>query len=212
MFNKVVLVGNLTRDIELRYIQSGTAVGSTGIAVNRKFSVNGEKRDETCFIDITFFGRQAEVANQYLNKGSKVLIEGRLKFDTWQDQNGQNRSKHSIVVENMEMLGGQQNQGGFNRDGDQSFGGYNNYSNSGGYGANSYNQNREYHQNNGGFNKEFNQNSNYSQANNFSQKQPVMEPYQEKVPEIDIDADMKYDSKPAKSNFDYSTEDEEIPF
>lgn len=212
MFNKVVLVGNLTRDIELRYIQSGTAVGSTGIAVNRKFSVNGEKRDETCFIDITFFGRQAEVANQYLNKGSKVLIEGRLKFDTWQDQNGQNRSKHSIVVENMEMLGGQQNQGGFNRDGDQSFGGYNNYSNSGGYGANSYNQNREYHQNNGGFNKEFSQNSNYSQANSFSQKQPAIEPYQEKVPEIDLDADMKYDSKPAKSNFDYSTEDEEIPF
>lgn len=212
MFNKVVLVGNLTRDIELRYIQSGTAVGSTGIAVNRKFSVNGEKRDETCFIDITFFGRQAEVANQYLNKGSKVLIEGRLKFDTWQDQNGQNRSKHSIVVENMEMLGGQQNQGGFNRDGDQSFGGYNNYSNSGGYGANSYNQNREYHQNNGGFNKEFSQNSNYSQANSFSQKQPAIEPYQEKVPEIDLDADIKYDSKPAKSNFNYSTEDEEIPF
>ena len=107
MFNKVVLVGNLTRDIELRYIQSGTAVGSAGIAVNRKFSVNGEKRDETCFIDITFFGRQAEIANQYLNKGSKVLIEGRLKFDTWQDQNGQNRSKHSVVVESMEMLGGQ---------------------------------------------------------------------------------------------------------
>ena len=107
MFNKVVLVGNLTRDIELRYIQSGTAVGSAGIAVNRKFSVNGEKRDETCFIDITFFGRQAEIANQYLNKGSKVLIEGRLKFDTWQDQNGQNRSKHSVVVESMEMLGSQ---------------------------------------------------------------------------------------------------------
>ncbi|MBQ8819433.1 single-stranded DNA-binding protein [Campylobacter sp.] len=206
MFNKVVLVGNLTRNIELRYIQSGTAVGSTGIAVNRKFSVNGEKRDETCFIDITFFGRQAEVANQYLNKGSKVLIEGRLKFDSWQDQNGQNRSKHSIVVENMEMLGGQQNQGGFNRDGNES----NSYN--GGYGTNSYNQNREYQQNNGGFNKEFNQNSNYSQTNSFSQKQPVMEPYQEKVLEIDIDADMKYDSKPAKSNFDYSTEDEEIPF
>ena len=68
MFNKVVLVGNLTRDIELRYIQSGTAVGSAGMAVNRKFSVNGEKRDETCFIDITFFGRQAEIANQYLKQ------------------------------------------------------------------------------------------------------------------------------------------------
>lgn len=109
MFNKVVLIGNLTRDIEMRYGQSGTAIGSSAIAVTRKFSVNGEKREETCFVDITFFGRQAEVANQYLSKGSKLLIEGRLKFDQWTDQNGQNRSKHSIQVENMEMLGNNQN-------------------------------------------------------------------------------------------------------
>lgn len=212
MFNKVVLVGNLTRDIELRYIQSGTAIGSSGLAVNRKFNVNGDKREETCFIDITFFGRQAEVANQYLNKGSKVLIEGRLKFDTWQDQNGQNRSKHSVVVENMEMLGGQQNQGGYNRDGDQGFnGGYNNYSNSGGYGVNSYSQNRDYSQNSGGYGRDFNQNSSYSQ-NSYAQKQPTIEPYQEKVPDIDVDADIKFDSKPAKSSFNTSAEDEEIPF
>lgn len=109
MFNKVVLIGNLTRDIEMRYGQSGTAIGSSAIAVTRKFSVNGEKREETCFVDITFFGRQAEVANQYLSKGSKLLIEGRLKFDQWTDQNGQNRSKHSVQVENMEMLGNNQN-------------------------------------------------------------------------------------------------------
>lgn len=212
MFNKVVLVGNLTRDIELRYIQSGTAIGSSGLAVNRKFSVNGERKEEACFIDITFFGRQAEVANQYLNKGSKVLIEGRLKFDTWQDQNGQNRSKHSIVVENMEMLGGgQQNQGGYNRDGDQNFGGYNNYSNSSVYGANSYNQNRDYSQNSSSYGRDFNQNNNYSQ-NSYTAKQPAMEPYQEKVPEIDVDADMKFDNKSTKINFNTSTEDEEIPF
>ena len=113
MFNRVVLVGNLTRDIELRYTQSGAAIGSCGIAVTRKFSVNGEKREETCFIDITFFGKQAEIANQYLSKGSKLLVEGRLKFDQWTDNNGQNRSKHTVVVENMEMLGGgqQSNQG-----------------------------------------------------------------------------------------------------
>ena len=109
MFNKVVLIGNLTRDIEMRYGQSGTAIGSSAIAVTRKISVNGEKREETCFVDITFFGRQAEVANQYLSKGSKLLIEGRLKFDQWTDQNGQNRSKHSVQVENMEMLGNNQN-------------------------------------------------------------------------------------------------------
>ena len=113
MFNRIVLVGNLTRDIDLRYTQGGAAIGSSGIAVTRKFSVNGEKREETCFIDITFFGKQAEIANQYLSKGSKLLVEGRLKFDQWTDNNGQNRSKHTVVVENMEMLGGgqQSNQG-----------------------------------------------------------------------------------------------------
>ncbi|EAK0979468.1 single-stranded DNA-binding protein [Campylobacter lari] len=106
MFNKVVLVGNLTRDIEMRYAPSGSAIGSSAIAVTRRFSTNtGEKREETCFIDISFFGRTAEIANQYLNKGSKVLIEGRLRFEQWSDQNGQNRSKHSIQVENLEMLG-----------------------------------------------------------------------------------------------------------
>ena len=113
MFNRIVLVGHLTRDIELRYTQSGAAIGSSGIAVTRKFSVNGEKREETCFIDITFFGKHAEIANQYLSKGSKLLVEGRLKFDQWTDSNGQNRSKHTVAVENMEMLGDpkQNNQG-----------------------------------------------------------------------------------------------------
>ena len=113
MFNKIVLVGHLTRDIELRYTQGGAAIGSSGIAVTRKYTLNGEKREEACFVDITFFGKQAEIANQYLNKGSKLLIEGRLKFDQWTDNNGQNRSKHSIAVESMEMLGDakQNNQG-----------------------------------------------------------------------------------------------------
>lgn len=113
MYNRVVLVGNLTKPIELRYTQGGAAIGSCGIAVTRKFNVNGEKREETCFIDITFFGKQAEIANQYLSKGSKLLVEGRLKFDQWTDSNGQNRSKHTVAVENMEMLGDpkQNNQG-----------------------------------------------------------------------------------------------------
>lgn len=105
MFNKIVLVGHLTRDIELKYTQGGAAIGSCGIAVTRKYTLNGEKREETCFIDITFFGKQAEIANQYLGKGSKLLIEGRLKFDQWTDNNGQNRSKHTVAVENMTMLG-----------------------------------------------------------------------------------------------------------
>lgn len=104
MFNKVVIVGNLTRDIELRYTPSGAAIGKSAIATTHKFSINGEKKEDTCFIDISFFGKGAEIANQYLRKGSKLLIEGRLKFEQWMDQNGQNRSKHSISVESMEML------------------------------------------------------------------------------------------------------------
>ena len=104
MFNKVILVGNLTRDIELRYTQTGMAIANTAIATSRKYTSNGEKKEEVCFVDITFFARSAEVANQYLRKGSKILVEGRLNFDQWVDQNGQKRSKHSVVVETMQML------------------------------------------------------------------------------------------------------------
>lgn len=105
MFNKVILVGNLTRDIELRYSQSGSAIANTAIATSRKFTVNGEKKEETCFADITFFGRSGEIANQYLRKGSKILVEGRLSFEQWVDKtSGQKRSKHSVIVETMQML------------------------------------------------------------------------------------------------------------
>lgn len=104
MYNKVILVGNLTRDIELKYSQGGMGIANTAIATSRKFTHNGEKKEEVCFVDITFFARSAEVANQYLRKGSKILVEGRLNFDQWVDQNGQKRSKHSVVVETMQML------------------------------------------------------------------------------------------------------------
>jgi len=104
MFNKIILVGNLTRDIELRYSQGGMAIAKTAIATSRKFTSNGEKKEEVCFVDITFFGRSAEVANQYLRKGSKILVEGRLNFEQWVDQNGGKRSKHSVTVETMQML------------------------------------------------------------------------------------------------------------
>ena len=104
MFNKVIMVGNLTRDIELRYTPNGVAIANTAIATSRKFTQNGEKEEEVCFVDITFFSRSAEVANQYLRKGSKILVEGRLNFDQWVDQNGQKRSKHSVIVETMQML------------------------------------------------------------------------------------------------------------
>ena len=113
MYNKVILVGNLTRDIELRYSQSGMGIANTALATSRKFTSNGEKKEEVCFVDITFFARSAEIANQYLRKGSKILVEGRLNFDQWVDQNGQKRSKHSVVVETMQMLDSKgDNQGG----------------------------------------------------------------------------------------------------
>ncbi|WP_297960405.1 single-stranded DNA-binding protein [uncultured Campylobacter sp.] len=111
--NKVVLIGNLTRDIELRYTQGGYCVGNAGIAVTRKFkNAQGETAEETCFIDLKFFGRTAEVVNQYLRKGSKLAVEGRLKLEQWQDQSGQNRSRHVVEIESLEMLGSPQNSGG----------------------------------------------------------------------------------------------------
>jgi single-strand DNA-binding protein len=105
MFNKMILAGNLTRDIEIRNTPTGLAIANTGIAANRKFkSKTGENKEEVLFLDITFFGRTAEVAQQYLRKGSKVLVDGRLKLDQWTDASGQKRSKHSLVVESMKML------------------------------------------------------------------------------------------------------------
>ncbi len=105
MYNKVVLVGNLTRDVEIRYSQSGSAIGNVGIATSRKWkSQTGEQKDEVMFIDLTFFGRTAEIANQYLRKGSKVLVDGRLQLQQWTAQDGTKRSKHAITVENLQML------------------------------------------------------------------------------------------------------------
>jgi single-strand DNA-binding protein len=104
-YNRVVLMGNLTRDPELRYIPSGAAVTDVGLAVNdRRKNAQGEWVEETTFIDITLWGRTAEVASEYLSKGSPVLIEGRLKFEQW-EKDGQKRSKLKVVGERMQMLG-----------------------------------------------------------------------------------------------------------
>ena len=111
MFNKVILAGNLVRDIELRY-SGQTPIGNTAIATNRKYkTATGEQKEEVMFIDITFWGRTAEIANQYLQKGSKVLIEGRLVLESW-EKDGQRKSKHSISVETMQMLGNREANGG----------------------------------------------------------------------------------------------------
>lgn len=113
-YNKVFLMGNLTRDPELRYTTGGTAVASMGIAVNRKWrSQAGEDREETTFVELNAFARQAEVMSEYLSKGRPVFIEGRLKLDQWQDKaTGANRSKLTVTVENFQFLGGRGDQSG----------------------------------------------------------------------------------------------------
>lgn len=105
-FNRVILMGNLTRDPEIRYTSGGTAVTDIGLAVNdRRKGSDGQWVDETTFVDVTLWGRTAEVAGEYLSKGSPVLVEGRLKLDTWQTNDGQKRSKLHVVCERMQMVG-----------------------------------------------------------------------------------------------------------
>jgi single-strand DNA-binding protein len=174
MFNKVVLVGNLTRDIELRYSQSGMAIAKTAIATSRKFTSNGEKKEEVMFIDITFFGRSGEIANQYLRKGSKILVEGRLNFEQWVDQNGGKRSKHSVTVENMQMLD--------SRSDAQSAGGYDAPQQQAGY---EQPQNQGY--------QAPQQQSNYQQPQQPQQQSGYQQPQtrmpENTIPEIDINED-----------------------
>ena len=112
--NKVILVGNCTRDPEIRYTPKGTAVTDLGLAMNRHYSSDGgEKREETTFVDVTLWGRQAEIAGEYLKKGRPVYIEGRLQMDSWEDKNsGQKRSKLKVVGEQMQLLGSRDGGGG----------------------------------------------------------------------------------------------------
>lgn len=107
-FNKVLLMGNLTRDPQLRYLPSNQAVAEFGIACNRKYkTATGEEREEVTFVDITAWGKQAELMNQYFTKGKPIFIEGRLKFDSWEDkQGGGKRSKLTVVMENFQFIGG----------------------------------------------------------------------------------------------------------
>ena len=106
--NKVILIGNLTRDPEIRHTPKGTAVGDIALAINRVYtSETGEKREETTYVDVTLWGRTAEIAQQYLKKGRPAYIEGRLQMDTWEDKaTGQKRSKLKVVAEALQLLGG----------------------------------------------------------------------------------------------------------
>ncbi|WP_026803083.1 single-stranded DNA-binding protein [Aliarcobacter lanthieri] len=163
MYNKVIMVGNLTRDIELRYLPSGSALAKSAIATSFRFkSQTGEQKEEVCFLDFNMFGRAAEVANQYLKKGSKVLLEGRLVFEQWTAQDGTTRSRHSLRVDEMKMLDskGTSEQG------------------------NSYNQpmQNQYNEPNPSYNNE------YNGAGREQQKPRVVQ----NIPEIDIDDEIPF--------------------
>lgn len=130
-FNKVILMGNLTRDPELRYTPKGTPIAKIGLAVNRVWrSEAGEQREEVTFVDVDIFGRTAENVGQYMRKGRPIMVEGRLKLDQWDDKNtGQKRSKLGVVADTVQFLGSRD-------DRDSGGGGGSNYSQGGGGGGN----------------------------------------------------------------------------
>ena len=181
MYNKIVMVGNLTRDIELRYMPNGSALAKSAIATSHRYkSQTGEQKEEVCFLDFNIFGRSAEVANQYLRKGSKVLLEGRLVFEQWTAQDGTNRSKHALRVDTMKMLDSKSDSQNMGNDNAQT-----------GYNPAGYNQPQQQapqaQQNQ--YNPPAQQNSqqnNYGGMNSQAQQQSAPE---HRIPEIDIDND-----------------------
>lgn len=175
MYNKVVMVGNLTRDIELRYMPNGAALAKGAIATSHRYKTQtGEQKDEVCFLDFNIFGRSAEVANQYLRKGSKVLLEGRLVFEQWTAQDGTNRSKHALRVDTMKMLDSKADSQNLGQNSGQV--GYNSPQNN--YGQPQQSQYNQPQQN-------ASQNS-YGGMNNNQTAQKAPE---QNIPEIDIDDD-----------------------
>lgn len=180
MFNKVIIVGNLTRDVEMRYLPSGSALATLGLASNRRFKKqDGTPGEEVCFVDVKLFGRSAEVANQYLRKGSKILIEGRLTLESWTDQSGAKKSKHTITAESMQMLDSkpQNDNGGYG----------------GGYGTESYGSAP---QGGNGFNQSYNNQAyggntqgGYPSQNSYQNAQGGNAGYAQNIPEIDVNDD-----------------------
>jgi len=105
MYNKVIMIGNITRDNELKYLPNGTALLSNSIATSHKYkSQSGEQKEEVCFLEFSLFGKSAEIFNQYVHKGHRVMLEGRLAFEQWMAQDGTKRSKHALKVDNFKFL------------------------------------------------------------------------------------------------------------
>ena len=183
MYNKVIIIGNLTRDIELKYLPSGSAIANGAIATSHKYKMqNGEQKEEVCFLDFSIFGKGGEIFNQYVRKGSKVMLEGRLVFQQWKDnKDGSNRSKHALSVTEFKFLDGKSDT--------QDTGGNN-------YNAPSSQPQQNYNAPQQQYNQPAQQNYNAPQQNyNAPQQQQKQQnsgmnnSYEQNIPTIDIDND-----------------------
>jgi len=183
MYNKVMMIGRLTRDVELKYLPSGSAIANSSIATNHTYkTATGEKKEEVCYLDFNVFGKSAEILNQYVRKGSQVMLEGRLIFEQWQGNDGSNRNRHTLRVESFKFLdskgdsmgGGMNTGGGYNQPQVQEQPSYSQPQ------QNQYNQQPQQQQ--------YNNNNNYG----YNQQQggmPQRQQQEEKIPTIDIDND-----------------------
>jgi single-strand DNA-binding protein len=175
MYNKVIIIGNLTRDIELKYLPSGSAIANGAIATSHKYKKqNGEQVDEVCFLDFSIFGKGGEIFNQYVRKGSKVMLEGRLVFQQWKAQDGTNRSRHALSVTEFKFLDGKSDS--------QDTGG-NNY--------NAPQQQQAQQQNYNAPQPQYNQpaQQNYNNQQQQQQNSGMNNSYEQNIPTIDIDND-----------------------
>jgi len=171
MYNKVIMIGNLTRDVELKYLPSGAAIAKSAIATSYKYKgQNGEQKEEVCFLDFNVFGKAAEILNQYVKKGSKVMLEGRLVLEQWTGQDGQNRNKHSLRVDEFKFLdskGDAPMQGGYNNAQQQQVG----------------------YQQQGGYQQQQPSYQGMNTQNQVQQQGGMQNDYNQNVPEINIDED-----------------------
>ena len=174
MYNKVMIIGNLTRDIELKYLPSGSAIANGAIATSHKYKKqNGEQVDEVCFLDFSIFGKGGEIFNQYVRKGSKVMLEGRLVFQQWTAQDGTNRSRHALSVTEFKFLDGKS---------DSQDTGTNNY--------NAPQQNSQPQQNYNAPQQQYNQPAQQNYNNQQQQQNSgTNNSYEQNIPTIDIDND-----------------------
>lgn len=182
MYNKVIMIGNLTRDIELKYLPSGSAIAKSAIATSHRYKgQDGQQKEEVCFLDFTVFGKGAEILNQYVRKGSKVMLEGRLIFEQWQANDGSSRNRHTLRVDEFKFL---------DTKNDSAPTGQNiAYGQPQVSSGSDYGQNTQYNQPMQSSNSYNNYNSYGSQQQGGMKKQHEIEPYEQNIPTIDIDND-----------------------